>query len=86
MDYARDVAKYRQKNINPELRSKPYLQKHAQRWEKDRDNEAQQIHYKPPSEVEPNQEPSALIVPPGCFVQQNAKPQLERVCVSGTVW
>jgi hypothetical protein len=29
MDYARDVAEDRQENINPELLSNPYLQKHA---------------------------------------------------------
>jgi hypothetical protein len=29
MDYARDVAEDRQKNVDPELRSDPYLQKHA---------------------------------------------------------
>jgi hypothetical protein len=29
MDYAWDVAENRQKNINQELLSKPYLQEHA---------------------------------------------------------
>jgi hypothetical protein len=49
MDYARYIAKDRQKNIDPELLSKPYLQEDTQRREKDRDKDAQQIHYKPPS-------------------------------------
>jgi hypothetical protein len=46
VDYARDIPEDRQENINPELRTKPYLQKHAQRWEKDRDYDAPKIHAK----------------------------------------
>ena len=44
MYYARDIPEDRQENINPELRTNPYLQKHAQRWEKDRDYDAPEIH------------------------------------------
>ena len=37
VNYARNIAEDRQKNINPEVLANPYLQEHSQRWEEDRD-------------------------------------------------
>jgi hypothetical protein len=48
MDYARNIAKKRQKDINPKMLPKPHLQEHPQGRQKDRDHDAQQIHLKPP--------------------------------------
>jgi hypothetical protein len=48
MDYARNIAKKRQKDIDPKMLPKPHLQEHPQGRQKDRDHDAQQIHLKPP--------------------------------------
>jgi hypothetical protein len=40
MDYARDIAKDCQHNIDPKLLANTYLQEHAQGWEKYRDYDA----------------------------------------------
>jgi hypothetical protein len=39
MDYARDIAKNRQKDIYPKVLTNPHLQEHSQGREKDRDHE-----------------------------------------------
>ncbi len=45
MDKPGDVAKQRQENVEPEVDSKPYLQKDADRRKEDREQYLQDVHF-----------------------------------------